>query len=286
MDLFPNCSQSRSHSRTQSQSRSHSRAWSQKLFPKQHTECMSHVPWWTPIWKESNLQEPQSGNKLQERCQRLLHRALCLWCGDMAGMAGQTAGHPCLVDGTPSHSGYKRPPEAAQKIRASFYIPEVRMRTLLEPGFTTPPMPRSPDRNAFLPNDLSYQDMWQNPALLMIAYARSLQYWVEKQSLPRSRNLHTLAESVVELQEAVNEYVIFNYRDIIRDLGATHNASPTHEPHTPIFSHMLSSPSEEQVRGATTHASSTVTKGIRPNILLHQPEQRGKTLVCCLWQPV
>ena len=29
-----------------------------------------------------------------------------------AGMAGQTAGHPCLVDRTPSHSGYKRPLEA------------------------------------------------------------------------------------------------------------------------------------------------------------------------------
>ena len=69
-----------------------------------------------------------------------------------------------------------------------------------------------------------------------------------------------MAESVIELWEAVKEYVTFNYRDIIGDLGATHDASPTHEPHTTIFSCMLLSPSEEQVRGATTHATSTVAE--------------------------
>ena len=73
------------------------------------------------------------------------------------------------------------------------------MRTLLEPGYTAPPTLRSLDRNAFLPDDLSYQDMWQKPALLMMAYVRSLQYWAEKQSLPRSQNLCPLAESVIEL---------------------------------------------------------------------------------------
>ena len=98
----------------------------------------------------------------------------------------------------------------AQKIRVSFYIPEVRMRTLLEPGYTAPPAPRSLNRNAFLSGDLSHQDIWQRPALLMIAYARSLQYWAEKQSLPRSQNFHSLVESVIKLQEAVKEYVTFN----------------------------------------------------------------------------
>ena len=53
--------------------------------------------------------------------------------------------------------------------------------------------------------------MWQQLALLTIAYARSLQYWVEKQSLPRSQNLHPLAGSVVELWEAVKEHVTFNH---------------------------------------------------------------------------
>ena len=39
------------------------------------------------------------------------------------------------------------------------------MRTLLEPEYTVPPAPRSLDRNAFLPDELSHQDMWQQPAL-------------------------------------------------------------------------------------------------------------------------
>ena len=107
--------------------------------------------------------------------------------------------------------GIRDPQKLAQKIKALLDIPEVRMRTLLEPGYTTPPTPRSLDRNAFLPKYLSYQDVQQKPALLMIAYARSLQYWAEKQSPPRSWNLSPLAESVVELQEAVKEYVTFNH---------------------------------------------------------------------------
>ena len=85
------------------------------------------------------------------------------------------------------------------------------MRTLLEPGYTVPPAPRSLDRNAFLPDDLSYQDMQERLALLMIAYVRSLQYWAEKHSPPRSQNLHPLAESVVELREAVKECITFNH---------------------------------------------------------------------------
>ena len=58
--------------------------------------------------------------------------------------------------------GIRDPQKLAWKIRTSFYIPEVRMRTLLEPGYTAPPALRSLNRNAFLPDDLSYQDVWQN----------------------------------------------------------------------------------------------------------------------------
>ena len=83
--------------------------------------------------------------------------------------------------------GIRDPQKLAQKIRASFYIPEVRMRALLEPGYTKPPAPRSLDRNAFLPDDLSYQDVQQKLTLLTMAYARSLRYWVEKQSCREAR---------------------------------------------------------------------------------------------------
>ena len=152
------------------------------------------------------------------------------------------------------------PQKLAQKIRASFYIPEVRMRTLREPDYTAPPTLRSLDRNAFLPDELSDQDMQQQLALLTIAYARSLQYWTEKQSLPRSQNLRPLAESVIELWKAVKEYVTLNHWDIVQGLGVTHKESSRHEPHTTIFSHVLLSPSEEQVRRATTYVSSPVAK--------------------------
>ena len=107
--------------------------------------------------------------------------------------------------------GIRDPQKLAWIIRVSFYIPEVRMRTLQEPEYTVPPSPRSLDRNAFLPDELSYQDMRQQPALLTIAYARSLQYWVEQQSLLRNQNLHPLAESVIKLWEAVTEYIPFNH---------------------------------------------------------------------------
>ena len=66
--------------------------------------------------------------------------------------------------------GIRDPQKLAQKIRTSFYIPEVRMRTLLEPGYTAPPTLRSIDRNAFLPDDLSYQDMQQKPWLMPGAF--------------------------------------------------------------------------------------------------------------------
>ena len=55
--------------------------------------------------------------------------------------------------------------------------------------------------------------MWQQPVLLTIAYARSLQYWAEKQSPPRSLDLCPLAGSVVKLWEAVREHVTFNHQD-------------------------------------------------------------------------
>ena len=147
------------------------------------------------------------------------------------------------------------PQKLAWKIRALFYIPEVRMRTLLEPGYTVPPAPRSLDRNAFLPDDLSYQDVQQKMALLTVAYARSLQYWAEKQSLPRHWSLCPLVGSVVELWEVVKEYITFNHQDVICGLGTDE------EPQATIFSQVLSSPSENSdVGGTATNTAGTVTK--------------------------
>ena len=103
--------------------------------------------------------------------------------------------------------GVNDPQKLAHKIWASFYIPEVRMRTSLEQEYTAPPTPKCLNRNAFLPDELSYQDIWQQLVLLMVAYARSLQYWAEKLNPPKSPDLCPLAGSVVELRETVQEHV-------------------------------------------------------------------------------
>ena len=58
----------------------------------------------------------------------------------------------------------------AQKIRASFYVPEVRSRTNPSQPFSMPPAPRNLDRGAFYPEGLEYQDIRQRPALLTVAY--------------------------------------------------------------------------------------------------------------------
>ena len=77
------------------------------------------------------------------------------------------------------------------------------MRASLGQEYTMPPAPKCLSRNAFLPDELSYQDVWQQPTLLMVAYARGLQYWAEKLNLPKSPNLCHLEGSIVELRETV-----------------------------------------------------------------------------------
>ena len=85
--------------------------------------------------------------------------------------------------------GIKDQCKFAQKIRASFYILEVWIRASPEQGFTAPLAPQSLNRSAFLPEKLAYQDVQQHPALLTIAYAWSLQYWVEKHNLHKEPRL-------------------------------------------------------------------------------------------------
>ena len=99
--------------------------------------------------------------------------------------------------------GVKDLQKLAHKIQASFYISEVRMRALQEQEYTVPPVPKCLNRNVFLPDELSYQDMWQQPILIIVAFARGLQYWAEKLNLPESLDLRPLAGSVVELRETV-----------------------------------------------------------------------------------
>ena len=67
--------------------------------------------------------------------------------------------------------GVKDPWKLAQKIHASFSISAVRSRVFLGQGYNVPPAPKCLTQNVFLPDELSYQDMQQQPFLLTVAYA-------------------------------------------------------------------------------------------------------------------
>ena len=95
----------------------------------------------------------------------------------------------------------------AQKIWASFHVPEIQFWACPDHGYSAPPAPKCLDRGAFLPERLEYQDVHRRPKLLTEAYCRCLQHWAEKVSPPVSQEFRPLAESVRELCQAVGEFV-------------------------------------------------------------------------------
>ena len=70
----------------------------------------------------------------------------------------------------------------------------------------------------FLPNELSYQDVQQQPLLLNVAYAQGLQYWAEKLNLPENPDFCLLARSITQLREMVEEHIVFTDWNIFQDL--------------------------------------------------------------------
>ena len=105
--------------------------------------------------------------------------------------------------------GVKDLQKCTHKIWASFSIPEVWSRAFPGQDYTVPPTPKCLNWNAFLTDKLSYHDMWQQPFLLTVAYARGLQYWVEKLTLQESPDFCPLAGGVIELKEVIREHVVF-----------------------------------------------------------------------------
>ena len=67
--------------------------------------------------------------------------------------------------------GVEDPKKLSQKIHASFSIPAVRSKVFWNQGYTTPPTPKCLTQNVFLPDELSYQAVQQQPFLLTVAYA-------------------------------------------------------------------------------------------------------------------
>ena len=81
-----------------------------------------------------------------------------------------------------------------------------------------PPAPQSLDRGAYLPDNLTYQDIRWQPTLLMVAYCQCLQNWAEKCNLMEKPDFHPLAESVRELRQAICEFVNITWEDVMKDL--------------------------------------------------------------------
>ena len=77
------------------------------------------------------------------------------------------------------------------------------MRASPKQQYTASPAPKCLSRNAFIPDELSYQEICQQLTVLMVTYARGLQYWAEKLNPPRSPDLHPLEGSIVELRETM-----------------------------------------------------------------------------------
>ena len=111
------------------------------------------------------------------------------------------------------------PWKLAWKIHTSFSIRTVRNKVNQGQGYTVPPAPTFLTWSVFLPEELSYQDMQQQPFLLTVAYAQGLQYWAERLNPPADPDFCPLLRSVLVLKERVKEHVIFPRQDVIQGLG-------------------------------------------------------------------
>ena len=139
---------------------------------------------------------------------------------------------PCWWTELTAILGVEDPWKLTWKIQASFSIPEVRSRVFPGQDYTSPPAPKCLTWNMFLLDELSYQDVQQQPFLLTVAYARGLQYWVEKPNPPDSPDFHPWVRSVIELKERVKEHVMFTKWDIIQGLGRVNPGATSQWPQT------------------------------------------------------
>ena len=127
-------------------------------------------------------------------------------------------GMPCEWRELRAIPGVEDPLKLAWKIWASFLIPKIGGKVFLGQDYTPPPAPQCLTWNAFLPNELSYQDVWQQLFFLTIAYTRGLQHWAEKLNLPENPDFHLLVRSVIQLRKMVEEQIMFTDWDIFWDL--------------------------------------------------------------------
>ena len=113
-------------------------------------------------------------------------------------------------------------------------------------------------------------------------------WWTELQAILGIRDPQKLAWKIrasfyIPDIRIVKEYVTRNYLDIIQDPGMTEKESPSHEPQPPFLAVCCHHQRRNKSSGELLPTLLPLPlKGIWPNILPHQPEQGGRTLVCYL----
>ena len=136
-----------------------------------------------------------------------------------------------LVDRTQSHSRGERPMETHPEDLGLLLNSQGQKQGLPGASLYHTPTPKCLTQNVFFPDELSYQDVWQHPFLLTIAYALGLQYWVEKLNPPESPDFHPLVGSVIELREMVKEHITFTNWDLFQGLGRVNLGAMSQWPH-------------------------------------------------------
>ena len=101
--------------------------------------------------------------------------------------------------------------------------------------------------------------------LLTVAYARGLQYWVEKLNLLESPGFCPLVGSIMELREVVREHIVSTNWELLRDLGRV-NLAATYQWPQPSSSRRVVPPSEldNGFTEATTQSVSLAISNAEP----------------------
>ena len=275
------CSRTHSRSRSRSRRRSHSRTCSQSHDQSDSWSRCPRSPTGPPPGRRVTFRELEVEPNFKGGVEDYLPEPSVSDVETWLEWKGYQLGIPAWKSELTAILGIKDLQKLARKIWASCYIPKARMRTFLEQEYTAPPAPKCFNRNTFLLDELSYQDIWQQPTLLAVAYARGLQYLMEKLNLPESLDLHPLAGSVVELRETVWERVTFTNWVVVWGLGAIHLGSTSQWPQTTLFSHVLSLLVEGQdFMETTTHTTSPIAGEEVARCITSHLEQNERTGTC------
>ena len=105
-----------------------------------------------------------------------------------------------LVDRTYSHPRGRRPTETHPEDPGLLLDSRGQKQGLPGARLYCTSAPKCLTWNMFLLDELSYQDVQQQPFLLTVAYAQGLQYWAEKLNLPEDPDFCHLARSVIRVE--------------------------------------------------------------------------------------